>query len=388
MGTMNNEVKVREVPLLDLKRLEPELEAELQEAFTRVLKSGYFILGPEVEALEKECAEYCQAEHAIGVSSGTDALLVALMALGIGEGDEVICPSFTFFATAGCISRTGARPVFVDSLESSFNCDPEDIERKITPRTRAIIPVHLYGCCADMDPIMEIAERHGLAVIEDAAQAIGSEYNGRRAGSMGEIGCFSFFPTKNLGACGDGGLVTCRDAELAEKIRVLRVHGGAPKYYHGVIGGNFRLDALQAALIRPRLSRLDESSQRRAENAAAYTRLLTEAGLTEGPEPALRLPETPTSRHIYNQYTLRCNDPESRDALREFLAENQVASEIYYPIPLHLQKCFSSLEGKTGDLPIAEKLAGEVFSIPVFAELEEEELCYVADRIEAFFKTS
>ena len=196
MGTTNNEVKVREVPLLDLKRLEPGLEAELQEAFTRVLKSGYFILGPEVEALEKECAEYCQAAHAIGVSSGTDALLVALMALGIGEGDEVICPSFTFFATAGCISRTGARPVFVDSLESSFNCDPEDIERKITPRTRAIIPVHLYGYCADMDPIMEIAERHGIAVIEDAAQAIGSEYNGRRAGSMGEIGCFSFFPTK------------------------------------------------------------------------------------------------------------------------------------------------------------------------------------------------
>ena len=388
MDTTNNEVTVRDVPLLDLKRLDPELEAELQDAFTRVLKSGYFILGPEVEALEKECASYCGAEHAIGVSSGTDALLVALMALGIGAGDEVICPSFTFFATAGCISRTGARPVFVDVLETSFNCDPEDIERKITSRTKAIIPVHLYGRCADMDPILELAGRHGIHVIEDAAQAIGAEYNGRRAGSMGEMGCFSFFPTKNLGACGDGGLVTCNDAELAEKIRVLRVHGGAPKYHHGVIGGNFRLDALQAALIRPRLRRLDESSLRRAENADAYTSLLEAAGLTSGPNPPLRLPEASPSRHIYNQYTLRCEDGAAREALREFLAANTVASEIYYPIPLHLQGCFSSLGGEKGDLPISEKLAGEVLSIPVFAELEKEEVRYVADRVEAFFKES
>jgi len=386
VGTTNNEVTVKNVPLLDLKRLDPGLEAELQEAFTRVLKSGYFILGPEVEALEEECASYCESKHAIGVSSGTDALLVALMALGIGAGDEVICPSFTFFATAGCISRTGARPVFVDVLENSFNCDPEDIERKITPRTRAIIPVHLYGRCADMDPIMEIAGRHGIHVIEDAAQAIGAEYKGRRAGSMGEIGCYSFFPTKNLGACGDGGLVTCQDEALAEKIRVLRVHGGAPKYYHGVIGGNFRLDALQAALIRPRLRRLDESSRQRAENAATYTRLLEEAGLTAGPNPPLRLPEAPPSRHIYNQYTLRCGDSATRDALREFLSANTVASEIYYPVPLHLQECFSALNGKEGDLPISEKLAGEVLSIPVFAELEEDEVRYVADRVEAFFK--
>jgi len=342
---------VREVPLLDLKRLDPELEDELQDAFTRVLKSGYFILGPEVEALEEECASYCEAEHAIGVSSGTDALLVALMALGIGAGDEVICPSFTFFATAGCISRTGARPVFVDALESSFNCDPEDIERKITSRTRAIIPVHLYGRCADMAEILDIAERHDIAVIEDAAQAIGAEYEDRRAGSMGRIGCFSFFPTKNLGACGDGGLVTCQDAELADKIRVLRVHGSAPKYHHGVIGGNFRLDALQAALIRPRLRRLDDSSLRRARHAAAYNRLFEEAGFTGGTSPPLRLPETPPGRHIYNQYTLRCSDPDSRDALREFLAANKIATEIYYPIPLHLQKCFSSLNGRKGDFP-------------------------------------
>ena len=388
MDTTNNEVTVRDVPLLDLKRLDPELEAELQDAFTRVLKSGYFILGPEVEALEEECASYCGAEHASGVSSGTDALLVALMALGIGAGDEVICPSFTFFATAGCISRTGARPVFVDVLEASFNCDPEDIERKITSRTKAIIPVHLYGRCADMDPILELAERHGIHVIEDAAQAIGAEYNGRRAGSMGELGCFSFFPTKNLGACGDGGLVTCNDEELAEKIRVLRVHGGAPKYHHGVIGGNFRLDALQAALIRPRLRRLDASSLRRAENAAAYTSLLEAAGLTSGPNPRLRLPEASPARHIYNQYTLRCEDGTTREALREFLAANSVASEIYYPLPLHLQGCFSSLGGEKGDLPISEKLADEVLSIPVFAELEEEEVRYVADRVEAFFKES
>jgi len=379
---------VREVPLLDLKRLDPELEDELQDAFTRVLKSGYFILGPEVEALEEECASYCEAEHAIGVSSGTDALLVALMALGIGAGDEVICPSFTFFATAGCISRTGARPVFVDALESSFNCDPEDIERKITSRTRAIIPVHLYGRCADMAEILDIAERHDIAVIEDAAQAIGAEYEDRRAGSMGRIGCFSFFPTKNLGACGDGGLVTCQDAELADKIRVLRVHGSAPKYHHGVIGGNFRLDALQAALIRPRLRRLDDSSLRRARHAAAYNRLFEEAGFTGGTSPPLRLPETPPGRHIYNQYTLRCSDPDSRDALREFLAANKIATEIYYPIPLHLQKCFSSLNGRKGDFPISEKLAGEVLSIPIFAELEEEEISHVADRIAAFFKES
>ena len=379
---------MREVPLLDLKRLDPELEDELQDAFTRVLKSGYFILGPEVEALEEECASYCEAEHAIGVSSGTDALLVALMALGIGAGDEVICPSFTFFATAGCISRTGARPVFVDALESSFNCDPEDIERKITSRTRAIIPVHLYGRCADMAEILDIAERHDIAVIEDAAQAIGAEYEDRRAGSMGRIGCFSFFPTKNLGACGDGGLVTCQDAELADKIRVLRVHGSAPKYHHGVIGGNFRLDALQAALIRPRLRRLDDSSLRRARHAAAYNRLFEEAGLTGGTSPPLRLPETPPSRHIYNQYTLRCSNPDSRAALREFLAANKIASEIYYPIPLHLQKCFSSLNGRKGDFPISEKLAGEVLSIPIFAELEEEEISHVADRIAAFFKES
>ncbi|MCS5628610.1 MAG: DegT/DnrJ/EryC1/StrS family aminotransferase [Planctomycetota bacterium] len=379
---------MREVPLLDLKRLDPELEDELQDAFTRVLKSGYFILGPEVEALEEECASYCEAEHAIGVSSGTDALLVALMALGIGAGDEVICPSFTFFATAGCISRTGARPVFVDALESSFNCDPEDIERKITSRTRAIIPVHLYGRCADMAEILDIAERHDIAVIEDAAQAIGAEYEDRRAGSMGRIGCFSFFPTKNLGACGDGGLVTCQDAELADKIRVLRVHGSAPKYHHGVIGGNFRLDALQAALIRPRLRRLDDSSLRRARHAAAYNRLFEEAGFTGGTSPPLRLPETPPGRHIYNQYTLRCSDPDSRDALREFLAANKIATEIYYPIPLHLQKCFSSLNGRKGDFPISEKLAGEVLSIPIFAELEEEEISHVADRIAAFFKES
>ena len=388
MGTTNNEVTVRDVPLLDLKRLSPELEAELQDAFTRVLKSGYFILGPEVEALEEECGSYCGSEHAIGVSSGTDALLVALMALGIGEGDEVICPSFTFFATAGCVSRTGAKPVFVDVLESSFNCDPEDIERKITSRTKAIIPVHLYGRCADMDPILEIAERHGIQVIEDAAQAIGAEDKGRRAGSMGQVGCFSFFPTKNLGACGDGGLVTCRDAELAEKIRILRVHGGAPKYYHGVIGGNFRLDALQAALIRPRLRRLDDSSRRRAENAATYTRLLSEAGLAAGPNPQLRLPEAPPSRHIYNQYTLRCENSATRDALRDFLSANTVASEIYYPVPLHLQECFSSLGVEKGDLPVSEKLAGEVLSIPVFAELDDDEISYVADRVEAFFKES
>ena len=377
-----------QIPLLDLKAQYEQIREEIEGPLLDFIKEQWFILGPAVECFEKAVAEYSSVEHAIGVSSGTDALLLAMMALDLGPGDEVITSPYTFFATAGCIQRVGAKPVFVDIDPDSYNLRSDLVKAAITSKTKAIVPVHLYGQCVEMQAILDVARENDIPVIEDAAQAIGSEYNGRRAGSMGEIGCFSFFPTKNLGACGDGGLVTCQDGELAEKIRILRVHGGAPKYCHGVIGGNFRLDALQAALIRPRLNRLDDSSLRRAKNAAAYTRLLTESGLTEGSSPALRLPETPPSRHIYNQYTLRCNGPESRDALREFLAENQVASEIYYPIPLHLQKCFSPLEGKIGDLPVAEKLSGEVLSIPVFAELEEEELCYVADRVEAFFKTS
>ena len=366
----------------------PIITEEDEAAALEVLRRGAMSGTDVTVEFEKEYAAWFGSNYALGHNTGTSSIHSAMFGCGVGAGDEIIVQSMTFWASALQALSLGATIIYADIDPDTLTLDPTDVERKITDKTKAIVVVHYFGYPTDMDPIMEIAKRHDLAVIEDAAQAIGSEYNGRRAGSMAEIGCFSFFPTKNLGACGDGGLVTCQDAELAEKIRILRVHGGAPKYYHGVIGGNFRLDALQAALIRPRLSRLDDSSQQRAENAAAYTRLLTEAGLTEGPAPALRLPAEPPSRHIYNQYTLRCQGPDTRDALREFLAESEVASEIYYPVPLHLQKCFSDLGGKVGDLPTAEKLAGEVLSIPIFAELEEEELSYVADRVEAFFKTS
>ncbi len=387
------------VPLLDLKRLDPELEAEFTAAFQRVMKSGYFILGPEVKALEEECAEYCGAKHAIGVSSGTDALLLALMTLGIGPGDEVICPSYTFFATAGCVWRTGARPVFVDSLPATFNCDPADIERKVTPKTKAIIPVHLFGQCAEMDPILAVAAKHDLAVIEDAAQAIGSEYDGRRAGSLGTFGCFSFFPSKNLGAFGDGGLVTTNDDDLAEQARVLRVHGGKPKYHHRVVGGNFRLDALQAALVRPRLRRLDGATQGRQENAALYTKLFLESGLAAiaptdaeivagsasmPSNVAITLPPVCQSRHIYNQYVIRIHGEGKRDALRDFLREREIGNEVYYPVPLHMQDCFSELECSTGDFPVANLAALETMAVPIFPELTTEEIGCVVDAIVEF----
>jgi dTDP-4-amino-4,6-dideoxygalactose transaminase len=390
---------ITDVPLLDLTRLDPALVAELEETFSRVLRSGRFIMGPEVTALEEECAEYCGTKHAIGVSSGTDALVIALMALGIGPGDEVLCPSYTFFATAGSVWRIGATPVFVDSLPSSFNIDPEDIEWRITPNTKAIIPVHLYGQCADMKPILALAEKHGFKVIEDAAQAIGSEYEGQRAGSMGTIGCFSFFPSKNLGALGDGGIVTTNDDDLAETLRVLRVHGGKPKYHHAVVGGNFRIDALQAALVRVKLRHLDESTAKRQSNADLYTSLLTSdsvgvvcptdaeiaAGTAEIPgQSRLTLPAKCQSRHIYNQYVVRVHGLGRRDELRTFLTERRVGTEIYYPVPLHLQGCFASLGGAAGDLTVAEKAAKETIALPIFSELTEDEIMYVCEQIREF----
>jgi dTDP-4-amino-4,6-dideoxygalactose transaminase len=354
------------VPLLDLRLQNLPMEAELLEAFRRVLTSGQFILGPEVEQFESAAAAVAGARFGIGMSSGTDAILVALMALGIGPGDEVICPSFTFFATAGSIARVGARPVFADSCPECFNLAPGGIEPLITGRTKAIIPVHLFGQAADMDPVLEIARRRGLAVIEDAAQAFGAAYRGRPVGSLGDFGTISFFPTKNLGALGDAGLLVTNDEALAEKARLLRNHGASRRYFHSVVGGNFRLDALQAALLRVKLPRLAEYTAQRQRHFTEYNRALG------GREGVIVVPAThPDRTHIANQYTLRVRRGR-RDALRRFLEERGIASEIYYPVPLHAQECFRAF-GPHPALPVAEALADEVVSLPVFPEMTSEE---------------
>jgi dTDP-4-amino-4,6-dideoxygalactose transaminase len=361
------------VPLLDLRRQNLPMEAELLDAFRRVLTSGQFIQGPEVEQFESAAAAVAGARFGIGMSSGTDAILVALMALGIGPGDEVICPSFTFFATAGCIARVGARPVFADSCPECFNLAPGGIEPLITGRTKAIIPVHLFGQAADMDPVLEIARRRGLAVIEDAAQAFGAAYRGRPVGSLGDFGTISFFPTKNLGALGDAGLLVTNDEALAEKARLLRNHGASRRYFHSVVGGNFRLDAVQAALLRVKLPRLADYTAQRQRHFTEYNRAL--AG-----HKGVVVPTThPDRTHIANQYTLRVRrgphwqGAESpRDALRRFLDERGIASEIYYPVPLHAQECFRAF-GPYPALPVAEALADEVVSLPVFPEMTPQE---------------
>jgi dTDP-4-amino-4,6-dideoxygalactose transaminase len=364
------------VPLLDLRRQNGPLEAELVEAFRRVTRSGQFILGPEVERFEAECAPLAGGRFGIAVSSGTDAILVALMALGIGAGDEVICPSFTFFATAGCIARLGARPVFADSCADCFNIDPKGMEALIGPRTKAIIPVHLFGQAADMQPVLEIARRHGLAVIEDAAQALGAEYRGRPVGSFGDFTTISFFPSKNLGALGEAGLVATNDEALAEKARLLRNHGMQPKYYHHVVGGNFRIDAVQAALLSVKLPHLAEYTAGRQRNACAYQRAL-------GGLPGIVTPSThPDRNHIVNQYTVRVLDGR-RDALRKHLEERGIASEIYYPVPLHQQECFREF-GPYPALPVAEALAREAVSLPVFPEMTADEQQAVIDAVTEF----
>lgn len=356
------------VPLLDLKAQYATLRNELNEALLRVAESQHFILGPEVEALEREVAEYSRCKHGIGVSSGTDAILVALMALGIGPGDEVITTPFTFFATGGCVSRVGAKPVFVDIEPQTFNIDPALIEAAITPRTKAIIPVHLYGQMAEMDAIMAIATRHHLAVIEDAAQAIGAEYKGRRAGSIGTMGCFSFFPSKNLGGFGDGGMVVTNDDALGAKLRLLRTHGMQPKYYYKLIGGNFRLDAIQAAVLRVKLKHLDAWSEARQRNAAWYRAHL--------PSPSIGLPvEAPDRRHIYNQFMIRITH---RDRVAAVLKQAGIGHEIYYPVPLHLQECFADLGYAPGSMPVSEAAALDVLALPIYPELTETALKEVA----------
>lgn len=358
------------VPLLDLNRQNLALQPALSAAFERVLRSGHFILGGEVEAFEREAAAALGARHAIAVSSGTDAILVSLMALGLGAGDEVICPSFTFFATAGCVARAGATPVFADVQPGSFNLDPADVARRITPRTRAIMPVHLFGQCADLEPLLALARERGIAVIEDAAQALGARQRERAAGTWGDCGCFSFFPSKNLGGFGDGGLVSTERDDLAEQVRLLRTHGAKPKYYHQVVGGNFRLDALQCALLRVKLPHLAAYCAARQRHAAFYSDQL--AGI-----PGLELPTAAAHNvHIWNQYTLRVPGPGRRDILRQHLAARGIGHEIYYPLPLHQQACFAHLPRTS--LPNSERLAQEVLSIPVFPELTDAERHEVA----------
>lgn len=375
------------VPLLDLKAQYARIRKDIAPVIEEVVESQYFILGPKVEEFERNVASYSGAGFGVGVSSGTDALLVSLMALGVKPGDEVVTTPFTFFATAGTISRLGARPVFVDIDPATFNIDPARIEKAVTPRTRAIIPVHLFGQCADMDPILEVARRRRVPVIEDAAQSIGAEYKGKRAGAMAELGAFSFFPSKNLGGFGDAGMVLTSDKALADRIRALRMHGEHVRYYHNSVGGNFRIDALQAAVLNVKLRYLDEWSDERRANAAHYNRRFQESGLVA--RGVVRTPASVYEKggdkrpHIYNQYTLRVKD---RDGLLARLREAHVGAAIYYPLPLHLQECFRDLGHKKGDFPESEKAAAEVLSIPVYPELTDEQKDYVVETIAAFYK--
>ncbi len=376
---MSIEKQIQPVPLLDLKAQYATIREQIQAAMDRVVESQYFILGPEVKALEEEVAAYSQCRYGIGVSSGTDALLVALMALDIQPGDEIITTPYTFFATAGCIARLGAKPVFVDIDPATYNIDPAGIEAQITPQTKAILPVHLFGQMADMAPIMAVAARHKLPVIEDAAQAIGSEYQGQRAGSFGTLACFSFFPSKNLGGFGDGGMVTTNDPALAERVSILSKHGSQPKYYHKFVGGNFRLDALQAAVLRVKLQYLDSWTEARQRNAATYRRLFAEAGLTE----QIGLPtESPNVRHIYNQFIIRST---RRDDLMAHLKAHKIGTEIYYPVPMHLQACFADLGYTAGDFPHSEAAANETLAIPIYPELTDAMLRTVVASIAGFY---
>jgi len=355
------------VPLLDLQAQYHPLRDEILAALTRVSDSQRFIMGPEIAALEQELAGMLGVEHAIAVSSGTDALVAALMTLDIGPGDEVITSPYSFFATAGAIVRLGARPVFVDIDPSSFNIDPSRIETALTPRTKAIVPVHLFGLSADLDPILEAASRSGVPVIEDAAQAIGAQYKTRTIGAIGTVGCFSFFPSKNLGAFGDAGLITTNDGTLATRARLMRVHGMEPKYVHRLVGGNFRMDELQAAVLRVKAPHLAAWTEARRLNAARYIRLFNEAGLGD----RLTVPvEPPGYRHIFNQFVIRTAD---RDGLKRHLDARGIGNEIYYPVPFHLQPCFANLGYRVGDFPHAERAANESLAIPIYGELTVEQ---------------
>lgn len=375
------------VPLLDLNAQHDPLYGEILSAIERVIKGQAFIMGPEVGQLEELIAAYSHAKYAIGVSSGTDALLIALMAMQVGPGDEAITTPYSFFATAGVIARVGAKPVFADIDPITYNIDPAQIERAITPKTKVLMPVHLYGQCAEMAALLQITGRRNLPVIEDAAQAIGSEYRDRRrAGSMGALGCFSFFPSKNLGALGDAGMVVTNDAELAGKVRILRVHGGQPKYYHKIIGGNFRLDALQAAVLCVKFKYLDEWTKRRQANAGRYAKLFKDSGLLDkgriGLPQAVYADSGVVHHHIYNQFVIRA---ENRDALRNYLRDQGIGSEVYYPVPLHLQECFRALGYREGSFPQAERAARETLALPIYPEISAEQQQRVVDVLAEFY---
>ena len=374
------------VPFFDLKPQFSSIEGEVKSALDEVFKTQQFILGPAVEELEGAIAQYCQTRHAVGVASGTDALILSLLALGVDPRDEVIVPPFTFFATAGAVSRIGATPVFVDIQEDSYNIDPLQIERKITPKTKAIIPVHLYGQCADMEPILDLAKGRGIAIIEDAAQALGAEYQPsrsippQRAGQMGDLGCFSFYPTKNLGAFGDAGMVVTNDPDLAERVRILRVHGSQPKYIHKWIGMNSRLDSIQAAILLVKFNYLEQWTRERRRKAERYEMLFQNLSPRV---PDLRLPTIQyENRHIFHQYVIRA--PRRRDLIR-FLNEQGVGTDIYYPLPLHLQKCYSFLKHRPGDFPVSEKASEEVLALPIYPELTDEQQTYVVDQVKSFY---
>lgn len=367
------------VPLLDLQAQFQQIRADVLSAIEGVCEEQSFILGRRVEAFETAIAEYLGCRYAVGVASGSDALLLSLMAAGVKPGDEVITVPFTFFSTAGGISRLSAVPIFVDVRADTFTMDPEQIEQKITPRTKAIIPVHLFGQCADMESIMEVAERRGIKVIEDACQSIGGSRHGRKAGTFGYSGCFSFFPSKNLGGVGDGGLIVTNDGDLCELLLALRVHGSRSDYHHDHIGLNSRLDALEAAVLRVKLQHLDGWNEKRARNAANYNRLLTQAGLLEH----ITLPATdPHNVHVFNQYTLRV---QKRDKLMACLKAHDVGHKVYYPVPLHLQECYQPLGYSKGDLPVSEQLAQEVVSLPVYPELTDAQMESVVMRISEFY---
>lgn len=369
------------VPLLDVSRANQPIRQELIDALAAVVDSGRFLFGPEVGALEAEVAKLSQVGHAIGCASGSDALLLALMALGIGPGDEVIVPSFTFFASVSCVTRLGAKPIFVDIRPDTFNIDTDAMAAAITPRTRAIIPVHLFGQCAEIDTICRIAAAHDITVVEDAAQAIGAAYHSRPAGSWGQIGCFSFYPTKNLGGMGDGGMITAQDAALASHLRLLAAHGMQPRYHHSVVGINSRLDTFQAAVLLVKFRHLPAAVVARQENAARYTQMFKDRGL----DCQLTLPTVdPHAYHVWNQYAVRI-DASRRDALRKHLAEENIGTEIYYPIPVHLQECYQDLGWPKGSLPETERACKEILNLPIFPELTVDEQETVVNSIDRFF---
>jgi dTDP-4-amino-4,6-dideoxygalactose transaminase len=370
------------VPLFDLQAQYRELQPELEAAVLRVLASGQVILGPEVAALEEEVAAYCGVGHGVGCGSGTDALSLALHALELGPGDEVILPAFTFFATAGSVSRTGARPVFCDIDPVTYNLDPSQVESKITPRTRAILVVHLFGQCADMEPLWNIAERNDLILIEDAAQSLGAEYQDKRAGSLGSLGCLSFYPTKNLGAYGDAGMVVTNDAEWARRMKCLRVHGMEPRYYHKYLGWNARLDALHAATLRVKLPHLERWIGNRQAIAARYDALIEEHRLSPLLERPIRRPDC---RHTFNQYVVSVANGQ-RDTLVRHLKAEHIGCEIYYPMALHQQECLQHLGYGTGDFPVSEEAAGQVLALPIYPELSVEQQRRVIQSCAAFLR--